>query len=268
MSKSNRNRRLVAMTAELTDNPGKIFSLHWFCDKYGIAKSTASEDLAFINQTLEEEIGGSIISIPGAAGGLFYRPNPSGGEQVLDQLAAQLSDSQRRLPGGFIYYSDLLFNPGLTSILGKIFAKAYGSKNPDYVLTLETKGIPLAMFTAYFLGCPLLIARRSNKVTEGPSVSTNYLTGSGKRIETMFLPRRSLPRDSRVLIIDDFMKAGGSAQGLEQLVAEFDASVVGIGVLISTALPKQKLVQNFTALLEIDQEGSCVEVVWKKTTRN
>ena len=266
MSKSNRNRRLVAMAAELMDNPGRVYSLNWFCTKFGIAKSTASEDLTFVNEVVEQDVGGFIMTNPGAAGGVYYRPGPSKGDrlEVLKQLAGELASPERRLPGGFLFYSDLLFNPAVTARLGRIFAGIYGPVSPNHVLTLETKGIPLALFTAYYLNCPLVIARRSNKVTEGPSVSTNYLTGSGKRIETMFLPKRSLPGGSRVLIIDDFMKAGGSARGLEQLVVEFDSQVVGIGVLISTALPEKKLVEHFTALLELGpDEKSDIRVTWE-----
>lgn len=266
MTKSNRNRRLVAMAAELMDNPGRVYSLGWFCDRFGIAKSTASEDLTFVNEVVQEDVGGSIITIPGASGGIFYRPGPSKGEgfDVLGQVAAELKSPQRRLPGGFLFYSDLLFNPAITARLGRIFAGIYGSSSPNQVLTLETKGIPLALFTAYYLNCPLLIARRSNKISEGPSVSTNYLTGSGKRIETMFLPKRSLPRGSQVLIIDDFMKAGGSARGLEQLAIEFDSEVAGIGVLISTAEPQQKLVESYTALLRMGPEDYQIKVAWEE----
>ena len=44
----------------------------------------------------------------------------------------------------------------------------------------------------------------------------------------MSLARRNLPEGSKVLIIDDFMKAGGTVQGMKDLLHEFNAEVVGV----------------------------------------
>ena len=42
----------------------------------------------------------------------------------------------------------------------------------------------------------------------------------------MTLAKRSLPEGSNVLIIDDFMKAGGTIQGMMSMLEEFKANVV------------------------------------------
>lgn len=56
-----------------------------------------------------------------------------------------------------------------------------------------------------------------------------------------------------MLIIDDFMKAGGTARGLVDLMEEFGAKVVGMGVLIATAEPSQKLVKEYTSLAVLER---------------
>ena len=58
-----------------------------------------------------------------------------------------------------------------------------------------------------------------------------------------------MPSGSRILVIDDFMKAGGTARGLVDLAAEVGSTVVGTGVLIATAEPEKKLVDEYTSLL-------------------
>ncbi|MBX6722348.1 MAG: hypothetical protein IRY92_03770 [Dactylosporangium sp.] len=68
----------------------------------------------------------------------------------------------------------------------------------------------------------------------------------------MSLARRALPEGSRVLIVDDFMRGGGSAKAMCQLLAEFRATVAGIGVLIATALPKEKEVADYEPLFILD----------------
>ncbi len=71
-----------------------------------------------------------------------------------------------------------------------------------------------------------------NKVTEGSTVSVNYVSGSTRKIETMVLSKRTLKEGSKVLVVDDFLRAGGSITGVINLMEEFSAGVVGVSVLV------------------------------------
>ena len=44
MDKFKRNERLAVMTKILSDAPNRIFTLSFFCEMFGAAKSTVSED--------------------------------------------------------------------------------------------------------------------------------------------------------------------------------------------------------------------------------
>ena len=154
----------------------------------------------------------------------------------------------RIIPGGFIYMSDILYDWHVMTRLGEIIMTRFMDRNPDYILTVETKGIPLAVMVARAFNKPLVIARRDSKVTEGSAISINYVTGSSGRIQTMTLTKRAIPPNARVLIIDDFMKAGGTAKGLKELVLEMSGVVVGTGVLVATAEPNPKLIDDYESL--------------------
>src|SRR5690606_1016869 len=125
----------------------------------------------------------------------------------IQDICLQLEQPERILPGGYLFMTDLLGQPQVLNEVGKMFASAFSERNFDVVMTVETKGIPLAYATATYLNVPVVIVRRDNKVTEGSAVSINYVSGSSKRIQTMSLSRRALREQARVLIIDDFMKA-------------------------------------------------------------
>src|SRR3712207_1143865 len=56
----------------------------------------------------------------------------------------------------------------------------------------------------------------------------------------------------RSIIIDDFMRGGGTIKGMTELMKEFNTEVVGTGVFISTIKPEEKLVNNYISLLELD----------------
>lgn len=79
----------------------------------------------------------------------------------------------------------------------------------------------------------------------------------------MALARRAVSPGQRALIIDDFMKGGGTLQGMHDLMKEFSVEVVGTGVVIATAVPARKRVSDVTALMvlrEVDRETGCARV--------
>ena len=251
MERSRRLERLVILAKQLTNTPSHLFSLGEFADAFGCAKSTLSEDMAMIRDILEKQGLGTLETVAGAAGGVRYlpcRPEPFVHLSLL-RMAELFSRPDRIIPGGFLYMSDVLFSPEWMVEAGEFFYQRFAHLLPNYILTIETKGIPLALMTARAFNIPLVIARQGSKVTEGSAVSINYLTGSAKRIQTMSVSRRALPAGARVLVIDDFMKAGGTARGLVDLAEEVGAVVVGTGVLIATDQPEKKLVEDYMTLL-------------------
>lgn len=257
----NRTERLIRLVRRLLVDPGAHHTLQELGGE--AAKSTVSEDVATVERVFEEEGHGRVERVYGPAGGVRYLPFPSPErrETVLDDLAVELSRPDRHLQGGFLYLTDVVFSPRWAVRIGEIFASLFHEGRPNIVLTVETKGIPIALMTARALGIPLAVARREAGVTEGPALGLNYLSGTARRIGTMSLARRAIPEGSRVLIIDDFLKGGGTARGLLDMVREFDAEATGVGVLIETREPTEKLVSDYTSLLLLAQvpEGFRIE---------
>ena len=96
------------------------------------------------------------------------------------------------------------------------------------------------------------------------AVKINFVAGgSGERIETMALSRRAVKPGQRALLIDDFMKGGGTLRGMVDLMREFSVQVAGIGVAIVTAQPEKKRVEGAQALLILqstDEESRSAQV--------
>jgi purine operon repressor len=264
--KLKRSARLVEMTQYLLSRPHTLISLTAFADRYQSAKSSISEDLAIIKEVFEEEGIGQLQTLAGAAGGVRYIPRipkePS--LDIIQKVCRELELPERVLPGGYLYMTDMLGQPGLLADVGRIFATAFSDRRIDVVMTVETKGIPLAYATASCLNLPVVIVRRDNKVTEGSAVSINYVSGSNKRIQTMSLARRALKEQSRVLIIDDFMKAGGTVQGMMDLLHEFNATVAGVGVFVESGEvgTEDRLLEDYVSLAKL----TAVDMKTKQTT--
>ena len=254
MDRLRRNERLAAMTRILVESPNKIFTLGTFCELFGAAKSTLSEDIDILRSVFAQFHLGQLDTVTGAAGGVRYRPipTPEDAYRSVKELAQMMAAPGRVLPGGFIYMADIMAMPDMVERMGNIIASQYYRAEPDFVLTMETKGIPIAMTTAKALGVPMVIVRRDSKVYEGPAVNINYLSGSGGRVETMSLSRRAVREGQRALIVDDFMRAGGTARGMVDMMREFAVTVVGVCVMAATAEPQKKRIDNVKSLLVIE----------------
>jgi purine operon repressor len=253
MEKFQRNERIAYITRTLMNSPGKIFSLSCFMDVLGAAKSTISEDIDVIRNVMRRFEQGNLESVAGASGGVIYIPSSSYGrvEKLLFGIRDELKKKERILPGGFLYTLDIIYNPVFANQIGEVFAGRFSSSAVDYVITVETKGIPIAYATAMNLGKPLIIVRHNSEVTDGASVNINYVSGSANKIQTMVLSIKALKRNSNLLFIDDFMKAGGTAKGILDLAKQFNSEISGIGVLIETEKPYKKLVDNYISLLSL-----------------
>ena len=250
-----RAHRIAAITKTLVERPHHVFSVGEFADLFEVARSTLSEDLAIIRATFEALQMGKVETISGAVGGVRYLPLLTR-EHILahvEDICSRLREPQRILPGGFVYIDDLISSPALLRTVGSIFATEFGGYAPEYVVTVETAGIPVALQAAHALDIPLVVVRRQSRPTEGPVLTMNFLSGSARQIETMSLSRRALPQGSKVLLIDDFMKAGGTLRGLTDLMGEFECTVVGKGVLVETGWPEEKLIDDHLPLVYLHE---------------
>ncbi len=243
------------MTSYLLDHPRVLVSLSFFSDRYGAAKSSISEDLGIIKLTFEQQGIGSLHTVAGAAGGVKFIPYASeeGSHEFISKLCDLIAKPERLLPGGYLYLTDIIGNPRLVKKIGLLFATVFSDRQVDVVMTVATKGIPIAYAVAAYLDVPVVIVRHDSKVTEGSTVSINYVSGSTGRIQNMVLARRSLAEGSNVLIVDDFMKAGGTINGMVNLLEEFKAKVAGIGVLVESKEIEDRLVDEYISLVRLSE---------------
>ncbi len=242
-----KSHRVGAICQILTESPGRIFRLGYFCDKFSAAKSSISEDISAAKEAVKAAGYGYIETLPGVAGGIRYVPDISD-EKILEiqhDLCNMLKEENRILGGGFLYTSDIMYNPPVVQGMAQIFARKFRDSGADCVATIETKGIPLAFVTAKLLDLPLIVIRRETKISEGATVSINYFPGSSERLQKMSVSKRAAAPYTKVLIIDDFMRGGGSVKGISEIMSEVDIEVVGIGVAIVNIEPKDKKINDY-----------------------
>lgn len=260
MEKYSRNSRVAIITKTLVENPNRILSLSYFADLLGAAKSTISEDLLIVRESLDKAGEGKVETIAGASGGVKYcaAVRPEVKKQFQADFIKYLSDESRIVPGNFLYVTDLMNNPRIMRLAGAILAQHFQAVRPDYIITVETKGIPLAYEVARYLGVALIVVRRNTKITEGTAVSINYLTGNQGMLSVMSLSKRSIKPGSRLVFIDDFLRGGGTVRGIIDLLHEFESSLVGVGVMVDNKETEKNFgvpFVNFCDYYGIEKDG-------------
>ncbi|MDD2217315.1 MAG: pur operon repressor [Eubacteriales bacterium] len=249
-----KTQRVGAIIKILSDCPNRTFGLKYFCDAFGAAKSSISEDLKTVKSIFSEMDMGFIETTPGAGGGVKMVPYIS--DEAIKELQAEictrLSDNTRLLGGGFLYTSDVMFDPMLVRRVATVFTRKFQNKNADFIATIETKGIPVAVMTAFLLNLPLVVIRRESKVSEGSTVSINYFSGSYDRIQKMSIAKRAIVPGSKAIIIDDFMRGGGSVKGISEILSEFDVSIAATGIVMTNIEPQKKKIEDYISLFYLD----------------
>ena len=169
MEPATRKERLCVLSAYLTANPNQLYPLSYFSELFGAAKSTLSEDISIIRSAFSRRGIGEIEVMMGASGGVRFLPAMPEGEmrRALEEIAQKLESPTRILPGGFLYTADIFLSPVYVEKMAQILWNFFKNTNPDFIITVETKGIPLAMNVAKFFGKP--VSSRSTIFPAPPS---------------------------------------------------------------------------------------------------
>ena len=150
------------------------------------------------------------------------------------ELAAVVA-ARARVDGDLIRVDDFLnhrVEPGIMRQIGAALADRFRDEAPDLVLTAEASGIPPGMTCALELDVPLVYARKYLGTGDRYSFWREVASptkGVEYRVE---VARRVLPPGRRVLIVDDFLSGGRTAEALGEITEEGGSEPVGFGFVI------------------------------------
>jgi adenine phosphoribosyltransferase len=133
------------------------------------------------------------------------------------------------------------------------FKQHYGSAGADVVIGVEARGFIFAPALAYALGAGFVPVRKPKKLP-AECVTVDYELEYGT--DSLHMHRDAVQPGSRVLIIDDLLATGGTAQAVVKLVEQQGGIVVGLGFLVELTFlnGRRKLPgQDVFALLQYDK---------------
>lgn len=157
-----------------------------------------------------------------------------------------IAGCKRRLPicsvnekldiAGFIMFNDVEITVAS--------AKELLEKCPefDYIITAESKGIPLAYEMARQVEKPYIVARKGKKLymVEPIVVEVRSITTTGVQKLVLDKTDAELMRGKKVLIVDDVVSTGESLAAIETLVNEAGGNIVGKAFVLAEGDAKDR----------------------------
>lgn len=113
----------------------------------------------------------------------------------------------------------------------------------DYILTAESKGIPLAYEMARQLGAKKwLLARKGAKLYMRDVFSVEVRSITTDHVQKLYLDGEdaALMRGKRILIVDDVISTGESLTALERLVTEAGGEICGRMAILAEGDAQQR----------------------------
>ena len=124
----------------------------------------------------------------------------------------------------------LLKSPKYFSKALKLFQKKFQDQSIDTVACIESRGFIFGSALAQSLECGIALIRKPGKLP-GSVYKEKYALEYGK--DTLEVQQDAFNTKERVLIIDDVLATGGTAEAAYRIIkSNFDVEIVGVAFLL------------------------------------
>ena len=149
----------------------------------------------------------------------------------MEQLRSKIVDVPNFPQPGIIFrdITPLLSDPRSFQMAIDVFWERYCSKKIDAIVAIESRGFFLAAPLAYKLGVGLHLVRKRGKLPRKTHSKTYDLEYGSQALE---MHQDELVKDQRVLLMDDLLATGGTAEAAAQLIEMSEVKIVEIAFLI------------------------------------
>lgn len=123
----------------------------------------------------------------------------------------------------------IMQDPMLSNQVLDCLYQNYHKNGVDVIAGLESRGFLFGYPLAMRLGVPFVLIRKKGKLPY-EKVSLEYELEYGK--STIEMHTDSIQRGQRVLIHDDLLATGGSAEAVAQLITKMGGEIIGFDFLV------------------------------------
>lgn len=138
-------------------------------------------------------------------------------------------------PGLRIAILNILGDTELVDACAKALAEKLTDIDYQALVTAEAKSIPLAHMLSVETGKPYVILRKSYKPYMGNAISSETLSITTGKPQTLFLDEkdRGLIKGSNVIILDDVISTGSTLQSMRMILEKAGANVIAEAAILT-----------------------------------
>ena len=126
--------------------------------------------------------------------------------------------------------STIMLNPDLSNEVLDALAKMYEGKGIDAIAGIESRGFLFGFPLAMRLGIPFVLIRKEGKL---PYKKISYAYDLEYGQSTIEMHTDAISNGHKVLIHDDLLATGGSAEAAARLIEKCGGTVFGFNFLVS-----------------------------------
>ncbi len=168
-------------------------------------------------------------------------------EQRLKENIAEVPDFPK--PGiSFKDITPVLLNPTLSHEVVQAFTQQAIKLKADYVAGIDARGFLFGLAVAQELGIGFIPVRKRGKLPRA-SVEESYQLEYGQA--AVAVHQEDVPKKARILIHDDLLATGGTANAAQKLFQKLGAQVCGFQFLIELDFLKGALDLNHKEILSL-----------------
>src|ERR1700680_3202882 len=148
--------------------------------------------------------------------------------EPLKKLIREVPDFPKK---GILFYdiTTLLKDKKGFATLIDALAEHYLDKKIDLVLGMEARGFIFAPALAYRLNAGFVPVRKPGKL---PAATTRYDYALEYGTNTLEIHKDAIQKGQRILIVDDLLATGGTAEATTKLAVSLGAEVGGLGFVL------------------------------------
>lgn len=202
-------------------------------------------------EELEEKTGLSTVDLSRYVNGRVL-PGIDRAEKIIESFdRSSLEDEiDRRISfeEGYVDHSRVIYSTRIlreiAATVGEIF-----EGSPDKILTAASDGIPLGTHIADFYDVDCVYAKKKKESGVREFIEASTRTGSGATL-LYYLPRWSLEKNEKILMVDDIIRTGHTCDVLYQLIEKAGSNLFGVFSLFTFENMDEKLREKFDCNVE------------------
>ncbi|MEM0043641.1 MAG: phosphoribosyltransferase family protein [Sulfolobales archaeon] len=180
------------------------------------------------------------------------RPSHERAEKILSSLVENgvlrsiISRHIRLIGRNIVNIFDLVYNKDLVRLAAYEAYYYFRNSDIDAVATVEIDGIPLAAVLSALFDINMIVAKRRKELGHEEFYEETYLLRDPPVLTSIYVPKDLIPKNSKILIVDDLLRSGRTLASLINIIKEARAVPRGVFSIVAVGSDWMEIVRRFS----------------------